>query len=217
MKNRRSCHKRPAMQQRTVVAPLPIRPFRATPLALAVAAALYPASFVLAQATDDKERGKTDELQEVVVTATRREINVQSVPQSITAFSTADIEKYGLLGSAGRRRRIAERQPGEQHAGSQLDHHARRLDRFVRVLHRQSGVRLPGRPASDFDLAAGRYSPGRYRAHRIAAGAAGHAVRLELASRHVALYHQQAGSLRNSVPSSTSRAARPRAAIRATT
>jgi iron complex outermembrane recepter protein len=35
-------------------------------------------------------------LEEIVVTATKREINLQDVGQSITAFSTADLEKMGI-------------------------------------------------------------------------------------------------------------------------
>ena len=69
---------------------LPERLVRGTPLAAAIVAALYPATAVLAQG------GEPGRLEEVVVTATRREINVQSVPQSITAFSTADIEKQAF-------------------------------------------------------------------------------------------------------------------------
>jgi iron complex outermembrane receptor protein len=56
-----------------------------TPLAAAVFAALYPATTVLAQ---DASAGR---LEEVIVTATRREINIQDVPQSVTALSTEDI------------------------------------------------------------------------------------------------------------------------------
>lgn len=61
-----------------------------TPLAAAIIAALYPTTAVLAQSP---EAGR---LEEVVVTATRREINLQSVSQSITAFSTADIEQQAF-------------------------------------------------------------------------------------------------------------------------
>jgi iron complex outermembrane receptor protein len=59
--------------------------WRRTPLAAAVAAALYPATAVYSQA-----------LEEVVVTATRRELNVQDVAQSVAVFSTEDIEKLNL-------------------------------------------------------------------------------------------------------------------------
>ena len=61
--------------------------FELMPVAGAVVAALNPTSAALAQDTESKG------LEEIVVTATRRETSLQDVPQSITAFSTADIEK----------------------------------------------------------------------------------------------------------------------------
>jgi outer membrane receptor protein involved in Fe transport len=61
-----------------------------TPLALAIIAVLYPTANALAQQAEVRR------LDEVVVTATRREINVQNVPQSITAFSTDDIEQQAF-------------------------------------------------------------------------------------------------------------------------
>jgi outer membrane receptor protein involved in Fe transport len=61
-----------------------------TPLAAAIVAALYPTTDALAQGA---EAGR---LEEVVVTATRREINLQRVSQSIAAFSTEDIEKQAF-------------------------------------------------------------------------------------------------------------------------
>jgi outer membrane receptor protein involved in Fe transport len=61
-----------------------------TPLAAAIVSALYPATEALSQAP------QAGRLEEVVVTATRREINVQTVSQSITAFSTEDIAKQGF-------------------------------------------------------------------------------------------------------------------------
>jgi iron complex outermembrane recepter protein len=61
-----------------------------SPLAAAIAAALYPASVTLAQIA------RAEELEEVVVTATRRELKLQDVPQSITALSTEFIEKQAL-------------------------------------------------------------------------------------------------------------------------
>jgi iron complex outermembrane recepter protein len=64
------------------------RACRLTPLAAAVVAALNPASPALAQSDG--------ELEEIIVTATRRASNLQDVAQSITAFTTADIERQGF-------------------------------------------------------------------------------------------------------------------------
>ena len=65
---------------------------RMTPLAAAVFAVLYPAAVPLAQqATSD-----TTKLEQVIVTATRRDENLQDVGQSITALSTEDIEKQAF-------------------------------------------------------------------------------------------------------------------------
>jgi len=64
--------------------------FAKSPLAIAIAAALYPAAAILAADS------KGDTLEEVIVTATRREINLQVVPQSVTALSTDFIQKQAL-------------------------------------------------------------------------------------------------------------------------
>jgi outer membrane receptor protein involved in Fe transport len=71
---------------------LEARLIKGTPLAAAIFAALYPATAVLAQA----QGAGAERLEEVVVTATRREINLQKVSQSVTAFSTQDIEKLAF-------------------------------------------------------------------------------------------------------------------------
>lgn len=63
-----------------------------TPLAAAIAAILYPIQPALAQEQDQEQ--ETDRvLEEVIVTATLREMSLQDVPQSITAFTTMDIER----------------------------------------------------------------------------------------------------------------------------
>ena len=61
-----------------------------SPLAVAVTAVLYPVAATHAQSPS------ADPLEEVVVTATRREMNIQAVPQSVTALSTEFIEKQAL-------------------------------------------------------------------------------------------------------------------------
>ncbi len=61
-----------------------------TPVVTAVVSALYPAASALGQSPGQGA------LEEVVVTATKREINLQVVPQSITAFSSLDIEKMAF-------------------------------------------------------------------------------------------------------------------------
>jgi outer membrane receptor protein involved in Fe transport len=62
---------------------------------LAVAAVLYPASMAIAQEpAPDAQQPNTEH--EIIVTATRREEDMQDVPQSITALSTEFIEKQGL-------------------------------------------------------------------------------------------------------------------------
>lgn len=59
-----------------------------TPVSAAVIAALNPHNPALAQ-DNDESRG----IEEIIVTATRRSIPLQDVPQSIQAFSQEDIEK----------------------------------------------------------------------------------------------------------------------------
>lgn len=74
----------------------PARSLAMTPLTAAIFAVLYPASMTMAQQAGPGEL----RLEEIVVTATRRDANLQNVGQSITAFSTADIEKQAFQGVA---------------------------------------------------------------------------------------------------------------------
>jgi outer membrane receptor protein involved in Fe transport len=62
----------------------------AAPLTAAVATALYPAQEVLAQ-DQDQEQESTRVLEEVIVTATFRQVSMQDLPQSIQAFTNEDI------------------------------------------------------------------------------------------------------------------------------
>ena len=65
-----------------------------TPLAAAVVAALSPTEAVFAQEDDDFG------IEEIIVTATKRSTSIQDVAQSISAFSTMEIERRGILDMA---------------------------------------------------------------------------------------------------------------------
>ncbi|MGH8319019.1 MAG: TonB-dependent receptor [Steroidobacteraceae bacterium] len=71
-------------------------------IALAVAAALYgvaagriPAALA-ADPASTSDSTRSDVLQEVIVTATKREENLQDVPETIQALSASDIQKLGI-------------------------------------------------------------------------------------------------------------------------
>ena len=63
-----------------------------SPLTAAILAVLYPGALTLAQGANPE----SGQLEEIVVTATRRDVNLQNVGQSVTAFSTADIEQQAF-------------------------------------------------------------------------------------------------------------------------
>src|SRR5262245_854218 len=71
---------------------------RTTPLAAAIFAALYPASLTSSQ-TELTPKPDTGRLEEIIVTATRRELNLQDVAQNVTAFTTVDIDKQAFKGT----------------------------------------------------------------------------------------------------------------------
>lgn len=64
-----------------------------TLLSASIAAALSPVSTALAQDQDQSDDHAPGALEEIIVTATHRPVEMQDVPQSIQAFSTVDIEK----------------------------------------------------------------------------------------------------------------------------
>jgi len=67
--------------------------FAKTPLAAAIMCTLYPLSSFAQQS-----EGLA--IEEVIVTATKRSVSIQDVPQAITAFSTVEIERRGVLDMA---------------------------------------------------------------------------------------------------------------------
>jgi len=64
-----------------------------TPLAAAVIAALHPTGPALAQET----RQQPADIEEILVTATKREINLQDVPHSIDVLSGVQLEQMGAM------------------------------------------------------------------------------------------------------------------------
>jgi iron complex outermembrane receptor protein len=73
--------------------------FVMNPLAAAIISAL-PASVAMAQDQDQNQDANDFAIEEVIVTATKREMSLQNVPQSIMAFSTAEITRIGILDMA---------------------------------------------------------------------------------------------------------------------
>ena len=68
---------------------------RVSPLAAAIAAVLYPIQPALAQDQDETSEA-SGVLEEVLVTATFRETNLHTVPQSIMAFTSVEIQTANL-------------------------------------------------------------------------------------------------------------------------
>ncbi len=78
---------------------LATRHFAKTPLAAAIFGAL-PVAVATAQDQDQGQETDDFAIEVVIVTATKREVNIQDVAQSITAFSTVEIERRGILDMA---------------------------------------------------------------------------------------------------------------------
>jgi iron complex outermembrane receptor protein len=70
--------------------------FARTPLAAAVLAALNAPSAVLAQEQQAAPPPTPRSIEEIIVTATRREMDIQDIPQSATAISTEFIQQQAL-------------------------------------------------------------------------------------------------------------------------
>ena len=80
--------------EHTLIENLPVRP---TPLSLAISALIAaPAASAVAQ--DQSDDAENRMLEEVTVTARKREENLQMIPQSIQAISAQTIEQAGLRG-----------------------------------------------------------------------------------------------------------------------
>ena len=65
--------------------------FQLKPLAVAIMAVHTPLAVVAQEQAEEEDTGRT--IEEVIVTATKREADLQDVAQSITAFTTEDLER----------------------------------------------------------------------------------------------------------------------------
>ncbi len=162
--------------------------------ATALAASIALPAVVLAQQSNNT-------VEELIVTATKRDATILDVPFSINAQTEADIQKSGARDAGGpvaqrRRPDDPEPRPRPEPGGG-----ARRLGRpgGPRPAGRQGAGRGLSRRVGDLAVAvhAGR-RPVRPEPGRDPARPAGHAVRLGLGRRHHPLHHQpaQAGRLR---------------------
>lgn len=66
-----------------------------TPLAGAIAAALYPGASAVAQDAQDDQEASELALEEVIVTATKREVSIQDIPMSIQAITQETLAAMG--------------------------------------------------------------------------------------------------------------------------
>jgi iron complex outermembrane receptor protein len=78
----------------------PVTGFTLLPLARAIALATATMPALAAAQTATEAEQEAGALEEVIVTATKRAVNMQDVPQSIEAFDTQQIDKMGLLNMA---------------------------------------------------------------------------------------------------------------------
>ena len=179
------------MLKRTVRTPGPVPAFRKTKIAAAIAAV----SGLYAVPVAGEDAGAQPTVEEIIVTARKREQNIQDTPVSIQAFTSDDIDEarhQPLRGLRGPERVDLLHQRGPRDAGHA---HPRRVGRrySARVPHqrRDHGL-LPRRAAGDRPQRGGaRPAPLRHRAHRGAARTGGHLLRRVRRVRNRA-HHQQA-------------------------
>ena len=170
--------------------------FTKTKLAAAIAAAsgLAAPAPVAAQ----ESAGASPAIEEVIVTARKREANIQDTAVSIQAFTEDDLDRHGSRPLRGLRRPVAVHLLRQRRTGNPVDAHPRGLRRWDPArLPDQRGhdQLLPGRAAGQRSR---RRRPGpaplRHRTHRGAARPGGHVLRRELRLRHRAHHHQQTRS-----------------------
>ena len=139
--------------------------------------------------------GQDEKIEQLYVTATKREESLQEVPISMAALDASFLEASGItqFGQLQRVRPQPDHQPGHRHPRHGHAHPGHRLGRKQRGdrperrrLHRR---RLPGPRGHE------RRRPARHRARRGAAGAPGNPLRQEH-RRRADQHHLEAARLR---------------------
>ena len=141
--------------------------FAMQPLTAAVVTALSPAGAALAQ---DNEGAQ---LEEVIVTATKREINLQDVPHNIDVLSSVDLERMGAKNLDEQIKGLPSISQNNTVPGRNSLVIRRHFFRRFRLPARRTGCDLRRRTADDDQLAAGRRSRHRYGTYRAAGRTAG--------------------------------------------
>ena len=168
----------------------------ASKIGVAVAAALAGAAAGRAYAVDAAAAAAETgggALQEVVVTARKREENLQTVPISIDVFTSKDVQNLGITSFDDYAAQGAVHLLHQHRTGHPDLLHARRLRRQQPELRQQLRDRiLPRRQFAQLVRRAARPAPVRHRAHRGAQRSTGYDLRRRLHGWRGALHHQQA-------------------------
>ena len=172
----------------------------ASRIGLAVAAALATCAVAPRAHADDAAAAAdvaSGGLQEVVVTARKREENLQDVPLSIDVFTKKDMQNLGISGFEDYAQKVPSISFISVGPGTQIF--------FMRGVSDGSNPNYSNTSATGFFIddmslswwrrAAGP-APLRHRAHRGAERPAGHDLRRRLHGRRNPLHHQQAGRQR---------------------
>jgi len=156
-----------------------------TPVAAAVTAALYPGFTALAQDADDSDYA----LEEIIVTATKREVSMRDIPAQIQAITQESLAAMGARGMEDYARFMPSvNVVTYSGSGSTVVFRGAITGRPVDI------VRIPGRNLNYTNRFATVDSRGRHRTNRGAVRTAGHSVRLRCAGGYDAHPDQPAAN-----------------------